>query len=94
MIEVRSLESARQETSGPRMYLLAVWYWIGTHVALTIAIVGALFIVAGATVLPGEAPIYAGMFGVWGVTLIIMGLFFDLVFRGIALYQNRTATSV
>ena len=94
MIEVRSLESARQEASGTRMYLLAVWYWIGSHLALTIAIIGALSIVIGATVLPGDSPVFAGMFGVWGVTLIIMGLFFDLVFRGIALYQTRTATSV
>lgn len=93
MIEIRSLESARQETSGVSMYLLAAWYWIGTHLAITVALVGVLSIVLGATVLPNDAPVFAGMFGVWGVTLIVMGLFFDLVFRGIAIYHDRTAST-
>lgn len=76
------------------MYLLGVWYWISSHVALTIAIIGGLFIVIGGTILPGVNAIFAGMFGVWGVTLIVMGLFFDLVLRAITLYQNHIVASV
>ncbi|MFB6153655.1 MAG: hypothetical protein ABEJ27_05325 [Halodesulfurarchaeum sp.] len=92
MVEIRALESARQEASGFQMYLLAVWYWTSGHVSLTIAIFGGLMIVIGGTLLRGWHDVFAGMFGVWGVTLIVLGLAFDLGLRFIALYEERKAS--
>ncbi|MFB6202187.1 MAG: hypothetical protein ABEI98_09275 [Halorhabdus sp.] len=92
MVEIRSIESARQDTSGWQMYLLALWYWTSSHVSLTIAIFGVLMIVVGGTLLRGVHSVFAGMFGVWGATLILLGLAFDTAFRLIAFYQNRKAS--
>lgn len=105
MVEIRALNSARQEATGIRMVLLAVWYWISSHVSLTIAIFGALLMVIGAAVLQGqgaapgvyEAPlqnILAGMFGVWGFSFILLGLFFDIVLRLLGAWQQRQASKV
>lgn len=105
MVEIRSLNSARQEASGIRMVLLAVWYWMASHIALTVAIFGGIMMAIGAIVLSGPpAPpgvyrpplnnIFAGMFGVWGFSLIVLGVFFDVLFRLIGFYQNWQATGV
>ncbi|WEL18590.1 putative membrane protein [Halorhabdus sp. SVX81] len=93
MVEIRALNSARQEASGIQMVLLAVWYWTSSHVSLTVAIFGALFMVFGALVLQGVNNVLAGMFGVWGFSFILLGLFFDILLRFIAAWQKRQASA-
>ncbi|CCQ34005.1 hypothetical protein HLRTI_001989 [Halorhabdus tiamatea SARL4B] len=93
MVEIRAVNSAREDASGVQMVLLAVWYWMASHIALTVAIFGALMMVIGATVLQGVNNVFAGMFGVWGFSFILLGLFFDIVLRLIAAWQKRQASS-
>lgn len=81
-----ALERASAETSGVGMYLLAAYYFLANNFAIVLMIFGALTIVWGATIMSGipigllEHQTLAGMFGVWGVSIIALGVFLYAIF--------------
>lgn len=78
------MEKARQEASGVRAYLLGGYYVLSGNMSLAVAAAGVLMIAVGALVLPGRHDVFAAMFGVWGATLVVIGV----VARGI-LWANQ-----
>lgn len=92
---LQEFEEARQETSGGRMYLLALYYFMSGNLSIVVALVGILWLALASVVIPqfvmpqfGESSveslqIVTGMIGVWGVTLVLLGtisyLFFFLM---------------
>lgn len=89
---IKAMESASQESSGVRMYLLAVYYLMAGNVSLTISFFGVILAVLGATVVGLYHDIFAGMFGVWGATLFIFGLMMYTLLWANKLYAQRTAS--
>lgn len=89
MVEIRALESARQEATGIRMVLLAVWYWTSGHISLTIALFGVGCVLIGAIVMEHLNATLAGMLGIWGTSFFILGILFDIAFRVIAYRQKQ-----
>ncbi len=78
------MENARLEADGVSRYLLAAYYLLTNTFSITIAVIGVLFIAIGRFVLPGIHDVMAGMFGVWGVSLVLFG-----VLMYIALWLNK-----
>lgn len=85
----RSLERANAEASGAKRYLLASYYFLANNMSIIVVLVGLGMIAFGATVLSGrpavlfgaDAPlsvlshgVFAGMFGVWGATVVVLGV--------------------
>lgn len=84
----RELERAREETSGFNVYLLAGYYFVTGNYSLLVVLSGLGFILFGATALSGRPEavfgidqlswmqhgVFAGMFGVWGASLIVIGV--------------------
>lgn len=75
----KAIQTARRESSGWRMYLLAGYYLLTAKFSLTVAFLGVLLIGFGALVDAsgvGEnnASVMAGMFGIWGASLVVLGL--------------------
>lgn len=76
-----AMETARRESSGWRMYVLAAYYAATGNVSLLIAGLGGVQILLGIGLtwyLPdgyeGNMAIMAGFMGIWGITLILLGL--------------------
>lgn len=79
----KAIQTARRESSGWRMYLLAGYYLSTTKFSLTVAFGGVLLIGLGAVVHPimdsvgrgsENVEVMAGMFGIWGASLVLLGL--------------------
>lgn len=89
----KALESARHESSGVRMYVLALYYLLSGNFSLVVALFGVVLIVLGATVMPSVHGVFAGMFGIWGVTLIILGLLAYTILWANQMYAKMQARS-
>ena len=89
---LNAMESASQETSGVRMYLLAAYYLMAGNFSLTISFFGVVLVVLGATVISRYHDIFAGMFGVWGATLFIFGIVAYVLLWANKLYAQRVAS--
>lgn len=70
----QALEAARHESSGAKMYLLALYYLLAGNFSLVVVVFGIVLLVLGATVMESLHPTLAGMFGIWGVSLVGIGL--------------------
>lgn len=70
----RHLERAREEASGAKIYVLAAYYLAASNVTLLLATIGLVTILLGALVVPSWNEVLAGMFGVWGASLLLLGL--------------------
>lgn len=82
------LERARQDTTGYKVYPLALYYFVTGNYSLIVVLVGLGLITFGATALSGypaaifgipqlqwmSHDVFAGMFGVWGATLVVIGV--------------------
>jgi uncharacterized membrane protein len=70
----RQIKRSREESSGWKTYPLAGYYLISSNLLLTLAILGSVLLAIGAFFLPSWNEILAGMFGVWGASLVAIGL--------------------
>lgn len=75
------MDTARREADGWKVYVLAGYYLISGNVSISIAVLGGLQVLLGlglnATVAQGTEgnwAIFAGFFGIWGASLILLGL--------------------
>lgn len=76
------MDTARRETAGWKVYPLAFYYLVVGNIALSIAVFGVIQLVLGYVIdtfyanpdSPGNTAIFAGFFGVWGGTLVVVGL--------------------
>jgi membrane-bound ClpP family serine protease len=89
---INAMESASQESSGVRMYLLAVYYLMAGNFSLTISFFGVILVALGATVISQYHDVFAGMFGVWGATLFVFGLVMYTLLWVNKLYAQRVAS--
>lgn len=71
MLEV--IEEARQEATGGRMYLLALYYFLSRNLSVVAVLFGVFLVLLGGLVVPQYHRILAGMIGVWGVTMVVLG---------------------
>jgi len=79
----QELERAREESSGVKAYLLGLYYFITGNYSLVVILFGLALIAFGALILSGrlavgplgalEHQVFAGMFGVWGASLVVIG---------------------
>lgn len=75
-----AIETARRETTGWKVYVLAAYYWIASNLALSavgagivqVAIAFGIDAVYGPD--QGNISVLAGYLGIWGVSMIIIGL--------------------
>jgi len=85
----RSLERASAETTGAKRYPLAAYYFLANNMSVVTVLSGLGMMAFGATVLSGRPAVlfgpdgplngvshgvFAGMFGVWGATLVVLGV--------------------
>jgi len=80
----QELERAREESSGYKAYLLAVYYFVTGNYSLVVILTGLGLIAFGALILSGRFAVgpldaithqvFAGMFGVWGASLVVIGV--------------------
>jgi FtsH-binding integral membrane protein len=80
----QELERAREESSGSKAYLLGLYYFITGNYSLVVILFGLALIAFGALILTGqfavgplaaiEHQVFAGMFGVWGASLVVIGV--------------------
>jgi hypothetical protein len=80
----QELERAREESSGNKAYLLGLYYFVTGNYSLVVILFGLAVIAFGALVLTGQFAVgpldaithqvFAGMFGVWGATLVVIGV--------------------
>lgn len=89
----QALESARHESSGAKMYVLALYYILSGNFSLVVALFGALLVVLGATVMEGLHATLSGMFGIWGVSFIILGLLAYTILWANKMYARMNARS-
>jgi membrane-bound ClpP family serine protease len=89
---IKAMESASQETSGVRVYLLAAYYLMAGNFSLTVSFFGVIVIVLGATVISQYHAVYAGMFGVWGASMFVFGLVMYTLLWANKLYMQRVAS--
>lgn len=97
----RAIETANEEASGWRMYVLTAYYLLFGNFALTVVLFGLLMIgfgrflqwVASTQGFGGNVPIMAGIFGIWGVTLVVFGIVGYGIFWANAKYAELTASS-
>lgn len=78
------LERAREETEGTKVYLLATYYFVTGNYSFVVILAGLGMMAFGALILSGELAVgpleaithdvFAGMFGVWGATLVVIGV--------------------
>lgn len=94
-----SLERASAEASGVGMYVLALYYFLANNFAVVIVIFGFLTIGFGATIMSGipvdyvQHDVLAGMFGVWGASLIVLGVAIYGIFWANKVYARITTDS-
>lgn len=84
----RSLERANAEATGAKRYPLACYYFLANNMSMVAVLAGLGMMAFGATVLSGRPQflfeaveplnalthaVFAGMFGVWGATLVLLG---------------------
>lgn len=92
-----SLERAAAETSGVGMYLLAAYYFLANNFSVVLVILGFLSIAFGATIMSGipvdyvQHDVLAAMFGVWGASIIALGVAIYAVFWVNALYARLSS---
>lgn len=86
------MESARQESSGIHMYLLTAYFLIARKFSLSVVLFGVILIILGATVIRQYHEVFAGMFGVWGVTMIVLGLLAYVLLWANKRYMERVAS--
>ncbi len=89
----QALESARHESSGAKMYVLALYYILSGNFSLVVALFGVLLVVLGATVMEGLHATLAGMFGIWGVSFVILGLLAYTILWANKMYARMNARS-
>lgn len=97
----KAIETASQEASGWRMYVLAAYYLLFGNFALTVALLGVLMVGFGRLLqwigasqdFGGNVPVMAGIFGIWGVTLVLFGIVGYGIFWANAKYAEITASS-
>lgn len=80
----QELERAREESSGAKVYLLGLYYFVTGNYSLVVILFGLGLIAFGGLVLSGQFAVgplsaithqvFAGMFGVWGGTLVVIGV--------------------
>lgn len=88
-----ALESARYESTGYRMYLLALYYLLSGNFSLVVVLFGLFIIILGMTVVESIHPVFAGMFGIGGMALIIMGSLAYAMLWANEVYARMTAGS-
>lgn len=77
---LESLSRARADTEGWKVYPLAAYYFLANNVSVVAVLIGLGTIAFGATLLSGvpvgtiEHPVLAGMFGVWGASIALIGV--------------------
>lgn len=77
---VKALERARTDTEGWQVYLLAAYYFLANNVSVVAILVGIGMWFFGGTILIGEPVdivehhVFAGMFGVWGASIVLLGV--------------------
>lgn len=75
----QAFERADHEADGTKKYLLAGYYALAGNFSLVVILFGLFVIGFGATALNGmfgvlEHRILAGMFGVWGTSIVLLGV--------------------
>lgn len=81
-----SLERASAESSGIGMYLLALYYFLANNFSVVVIIFGFGMIGFGATLMSGipvdyiQHDVLAAMFGVWGASLVVLGVLIYAIF--------------
>lgn len=80
---VHAIETASEEASGWRMYVLATYYLLFGNFSITVIGFGLVMIGVGASLEPlvealninsPNAAIMAGIAGIWGASLILLGV--------------------
>lgn len=84
----QALERADEDATGAKKYPLAGYYFLANNLSLVTVLLGVSMVVAGATVLSGRPSVlfetvpplsalshevFAGMFGVWGASIALLG---------------------
>lgn len=96
-----AFETASREASGWRKHVLAAYYLLTANFSLTVAGFGVVLMGIGVALIPIEAalgldttniPILAGMFGIWGATLVLLGLLAYGFFWTTAKYADLSAS--
>jgi FtsH-binding integral membrane protein len=80
----QELERAREESSGYKAYLLGLYYFVTGNYSLVVILFGLSMIAFGGLILSGRFAVgpleaithqvFAGMFGVWGASLVVIGV--------------------
>lgn len=96
----RELERGREETSGFNVYLLALYYFVTGNYSLMVVLFGLGMMGFGAFILEGTLAIgplsglqhgvFAGMFGVWGASLVVIGVTAYAILLANKLYAQFT----
>lgn len=75
----KALERARTDTEGWTVYLLTAYYFLANNVSVVAILLGIGMWLFGGTILIGqpvdviEHHVFAGMFGVWGASIALLG---------------------
>jgi hypothetical protein len=72
-VNTTGIERAREQSSGVKMYLLAAYYLAMANLSLTTMLGGVVVVAIGALVLDGLHAVFAGMFGIFGVSFVVLG---------------------
>lgn len=89
---VKSLERARTDTTGWKVYLLAAYYFLANNVSVVAVLLGVAMWLFGGTLLRGqpvdviEHHVFAGMFGVWGASIALLGVLAYVILLGNKLF--------
>lgn len=69
----QALTRAEENSSGFRRYLLVGYYLMASNVSLSTIAAGVLMMLTGWLVVENVHNVFAGMFGIWGFSLVILG---------------------
>lgn len=68
-----ALTRAQENSSGFKQYLLAGYYVAAANLSLSTIAAGLLMMLFGYLVVENVHEVFAGMFGIWGASLVIVG---------------------
>lgn len=78
----QALAKSRENSTGYRQYLLASYYLAAGNLSVTTIAVGVFLIALGGTIVAGFHAVFGAMFGIWGATLVLVGVLAYAVLLG------------
>ena len=69
----QSMARAREQSSGPRQYLLGLYYLAAGNLSLTTVAVGAVVYLLGGLVVVNYHDVLGPMVAIWGISIAVLG---------------------